>query len=204
MDANELLNEFATKDVVVKREIKLSDGNVTLLINTDLSDSKALREIISATEKAGKTSKVSAFLPSVEVRTIEEKCEAMESLLAGDALLFCDRTYAINARKYEKRAIAEPPTETVMRGPREGFIEDLKTNLSLVKRRLRTPALAVEKMRIGRISSTTVAMVYLSTVASPKMIEMVRRRLRSVDIDCVTDSYYLRPLIEEHPYSIFS
>lgn len=61
MDANELLNEFATKDVVVKREIKLSDGNVTLLINTDLSDSKALREIISATEKAGKTSKVSAF-----------------------------------------------------------------------------------------------------------------------------------------------
>lgn len=69
----------------------------------------------------------------------------MESLLAGDALLFCDRTYAINARKYEKRAIAEPPTETVMRGPREGFIEDLKTNLSLVKRRLRTPALAVEK-----------------------------------------------------------
>ena len=127
MDANELLNEFATKDVVVKREIKLSDGNVTLLINTDLSDSKALREIISATEKAGKTSKVSAFLPSVEVRTIEEKCEAMESLLAGDALLFCDRTYAINARKYEKRAIAEPPTETVMRGPREGFIEDLKT-----------------------------------------------------------------------------
>lgn len=204
MDANELLNEFATKDVVVKREIKLSDGNVTLLINTDLSDSKALREIISATEKAGKTSKVNAFLPSVEVRTIEEKCEAMESLLAGDALLFCDRTYAINARKYEKRAIAEPPTETVMRGPREGFIEDLKTNLSLVKRRLRTPALAVEKMRIGRISSTTVAMVYLSTVASPKMIEMVRRRLRSVDIDCVTDSYYLRPLIEEHPYSIFS
>lgn len=204
MDANELLNEFATKDVVVKREIKLSDGNVTLLINTDLSDSKALREIISATEKTGKTSKVSAFLPSVEVRTIEEKCEAMESLLAGDALLFCDRTYAINARKYEKRAIAEPPTETVMRGPREGFIEDLKTNLSLVKRRLRTPALAVEKMRIGRISSTTVAMVYLSTVASPKMIEMVRRRLRSVDIDCVTDSYYLRPLIEEHPYSIFS
>ena len=204
MDANELLNEFATKDVVVKREIKLSDGNVTLLINTDLSDAKALREIISATEKAGKTSKVSAFLPSVEVRTIEEKCEAMESLLAGDALLFCDRTYAINVRKYEKRAIAEPPTETVMRGPREGFIEDLKTNLSLVKRRLRTPALAVEKMRIGRISSTTVAMVYLSTVASPKMIEMVRRRLRSVDIDCVTDSYYLRPLIEEHPYSIFS
>ena len=91
-----------------------------------------------------------------------------------------------------------------MRGPREGFIEDIKTNLSLVKRRLRTPALAVEKMRIGRISSTTVAMVYLSTVASPKMIEMVRRRLRSVDIDCVTDSYYLRPLIEEHPYSIFS
>lgn len=57
MDANELLNEFATKDVVVKREIKLSDGNVTLLINTDLSDSKALREIISATEKAGKRAK---------------------------------------------------------------------------------------------------------------------------------------------------
>ena len=90
-----------------------------------------------------------------------------------------------------------------MRGPREGFIEDVKTNLSLIERRLKSPALAVEKTTIGRISQTAVAMVYLSNVADPEVVNAVREKLKKIDIDALTDSHYIQPYLEERPFSIF-
>ena len=94
--------------------------------------------------------------------------DCINKLLNGDMLLCVegDARYAvINARSYTTRAIMEPPTETVMRGPREGFIEDLKTNLSLLERRLKTPDLAIDRMEIGRRTKTNVAVCYLNSVA---------------------------------------
>ena len=72
-------------------------------------------------------------------------------MLDGDAVVFLDKVpgmIVVNARMWEKRAVTEPPTETVVRGPREGFIEDFKTNITLVEKRLRTKSLAVEKFKV--------------------------------------------------------
>lgn len=209
MKAENLLSQFATKDNIATRDVKVGKNTYKLLFNTELSDSEIIREVIKAlsvyskrTESAQEVKDSVLFASETEI--IEEESEAMESLLSGDLLLFIgEEVIRINTRKYDKRSVEEPPTETVMRGPREGFIEDLKTNLGLIERRLRTPALGIERFRIGRVSSTNVAMVYISTVATPGLIDEVRRRLNTIDIDCLVDSHYLQPLLEDHPFSIF-
>ncbi len=208
MNAQKFLSQFATKENIVERSVKAGGKDCVLLFNAELTDAEVIRGVIKAlqrSEKATLTELSERTLYASETEKLDDEAEAMEALLSGDVLLFFgEDVLRINARKYDKRSIEEPPTETVMRGPREGFIEDVKTNIGLIERRLRTPALAVEKMRIGRVSSTTVALVYISTIASPQLIDDVRARLKNIDIDCLVDSHYLQPLLEDHPYSIFA
>ena len=182
-----------------------------MLYNPDLTDSLLTGQIVRALEKCeDKKPTADALLESVvyiaESEVIYDAAEVQKSILGGDAVVIVDGTdgYLIcSVKKWDKRAIAEPPTSTVMRGPREGFIEDVKTNLSLIERRLKSPSLAVEKMTIGRLSQTTVALVYLADVASPEVVNAVRDKLKKIDIDALADSHYIQPYLEERPFSIF-
>ena len=77
----------------------------------------------------------------------------------GDIVMFVDGEdvgYMFSLRKPEKRAIGEPPSSSVLKGPREGFIEEIKTNLSLMRRRIKSPDLVVKTFQVGRYSSNTV------------------------------------------------
>ncbi len=182
-----------------------------MLYNPDLTDSLLTGQIVRALEKCeDKKPTADALLESVvyiaESEVIYDAAEVQKSILGGDAVVIVDGTdgYLIcSVKKWDKRAIAEPPTSTVMRGPREGFIEDVKTNLSLIERRLKSPSLAVEKMTIGRLSQTTVALVYLADVAAPEVVNAVRDKLKKIDIDALADSHYIQPYLEERPFSIF-
>lgn len=209
MNAEKILSQFATQNNIAVRDIKVEKAVYKLLFSPELTDPLALRSVIKSLQRFGGTASSpeeikNAILHVSEADIIDDEAEGIECMLSGDALLFArESVLKINVRKYDKRSVAEPPTETVMRGPREGFIEDLKTNLGLIQRRLRTPALGIEKCRVGRVSSTTVALVYISTIASPQLIDEVRKRLNKIDIDCLIDSHYLQPLLEDHPFSIF-
>lgn len=182
----------------------------TLLFQPDLTDAVVLRTALLALERAtGKIKSVDDVVKTVlttgECKPIEEENVAA-TITAGDAVLAVEglQPVMLAARAYEVRAVAEPPTETVTRGPREGFIEDIKTNLSLLERRLKTPDFKIERFVVGRQSNTAVALVYLSSIADPKVIDRVRKKINAIDIDAVIDSYYVQEAVSEHPYSIFA
>ena len=209
--ADDILRAFATPETIVKRAFKTKYREGAVLYKPDLTDSLLTGQIVRALEKCeDKKPTADALLESVvyiaESEVIYDAAEVQKSILGGDAVVIVDGTdgYLIcSVKKWDKRAIAEPPTSSVMRGPREGFIEDVKTNLSLIERRLKSPSLAVEKMTIGRLSQTTVALVYLADVASPEVVNAVRDKLKKIDIDALTDSHYIQPYLEERPFSIF-
>lgn len=209
--ADDILRAFATPETIVKRAFKTKYREGAVLYKPDLTDSLLTGQIVRALEKCeDKKPTADALLESVvyiaESEVIYDAAEVQKSILGGDAVVIVDGTdgYLIcSVKKWDKRAIAEPPTSTVMRGPREGFIEDVKTNLSLIERRLKSPSLAVEKMTIGRLSQTTVALVYLADVAAPEVVNAVRDKLEKIDIDALTDSHYIQPYLEERPFSIF-
>lgn len=124
----------------------------------------------------------------------------------GDVALLIendDNAYIYSLRSPEKRTPTEPPTESVMKGPREGFIEELKTNLSLIRRRLKTPALNVKMLKVGRYSSTSVAILHLDGIADKKIVQEITDKICAIDIDGVIDSAYVLSYLRPQKHSFF-
>ena len=111
---------------------------------------------------------------------------------------------AFGIQGYDGRSVSEPAGESNERGSREGFIEKLRPNLALVRRRFKSADLTFEMVNFGVKSRTDGALVYLRGAVSPELLEEVRRRLSQVKIDVVLESGYLQPFLDAKPLSIFS
>ena len=147
-----------------------------------------------------------SFALSAEVKTAETLAEACKACLMGDMVLMADgleELLYINSKGFATRAISEPQTETVVRGPREGFTETLRVNTSLIRRKLRTPNLRMDTMILGERSNTLICLAYLDNVANPALIGEVKKRLRTIDVDAVMYSGEIEEFIEDSPFSVF-
>jgi len=132
--------------------------------------------------------------------------DLLDNLLAGATILLVDgskEALVINPGKRESRAVDEPATEAIVRGPREGFNENVNVSIALIRRRIKVPDLCVEKFVIGDKSKTDIYVVYIKSVANPKLIEEIRERLGRIKTDAILESGYIEQFIEDNPYSIF-
>ncbi len=139
-------------------------------------------------------------------KVISEMTVAVKEVLSGNAMLFVDglnKAFSISAKKFEMRAVSEPPTATVVKGPREGFVEDIETNISLLRRKLKTTKLVFKKTQVGKYSDTTVAVCYIDGVVQKGLVEKIVKRLKTIQIDAVLDSSYITEFLGEHPTSLF-
>jgi spore germination protein len=145
-------------------------------------------------------------LPVAQQSVIQSMDEALAGILDGEALLLVDgepRMLALSISTFEKRSIQEAPNESVIRGPREAFIEDLDTNLTLLRRRLKTEVFKTELLHLGTKTQTSVAIVYLEGICSPQLLDEVRRRLNQIEMDAVLGSSYIEEMIDDNPFSPF-
>ena len=207
-----ITGEFATPENIVTHEFKCGKVSGAVLVNPDLSSAETVRAVIFALENcAEKLDTLEDFeryaIFEYDITVSDDVNDCLNRLLNGDILLCIEndsRYAAINARSYTTRGVTEPPTETVMRGPREGFIEDLKTNLSMLERLIKTPHIALERMKICSRTARNLTVSYLKSVAAPHVVKRIKARLKKIDLDGIVDSHYLVPYIEEKPYSLFT
>jgi len=139
-----------------------------------------------------------------EVYSMEQ---VVQGVLSGEAAVFVDGypvAVLAGARGWKSRGVEEPDTEAVVRGPREGFVETLSTNTALLRRKIKNPNLKMERLSIGRQTHTDVAVTYLKGVANNKIVEEVKRRLKSIDTDAILESGYIEAFIEDAPFSPFA
>lgn len=148
-----------------------------------------------------------AFITIGHIRRANTLEVVIDSFLTGETALLvdgCDEALIISTRGWSTRAVEKPETEVVVRGPREGFTETLRTNTVLLRRRLRTPNLVIETMKIGRHTRTDVSIAYIRGIVNPSLVEEVKRRLSRIEIDAVLESGYIEEFIEDAPFSPFS
>ncbi|HPU41165.1 MAG TPA: spore germination protein, partial [Acetivibrio clariflavus] len=130
----------------------------------------------------------------------------VDAIICGDVVFFLDgydEALVIRANDWEKRAITEPESERLMRGPREGFTESLETNLVLLRRRIKCPLFKTEFRVIGQRTRTKVCVCYISDIVSLNILNELRRRLDDINIDGIIDSGYIQELIRDEPFSPF-
>ena len=148
--------------------------------------------------------KKTALFPELkEQKNLTEICK---EILDGNSLLLVDGVtigLIVGAKLIPVRAVMEPPTDIAVKGPREGFIEDVKTNMALIRKRLKTPDLRFETVRLGKRSDTMVTLCWLEGTANPSVKEEVSQKLQSVQLDCVPDSSYVAAILSPRKHSVF-
>ena len=127
-------------------------------------------------------------------------------IMSGFCVVLLDGVPAglgIGMQGYNFRSVGEPSGETMQRGSREGFVEVIRINMSMVRRRMKTPRLRFEMLQVGTVSRTDVALCYLDGAVSPHILGDVRRKLQHCPLTSVLESGYLQPFLESRP-ALFS
>lgn len=144
---------------------------------------------------------------SGDVKTLVSLPDAVRECLSGCVLVYaegCAAVLSASVKGWEKRGVTEPQSETVVRGPREGFTENLRTNTALIRRKIKSASLRMLNLSAGRKTATDICLVYLDGVADPKVIDTVRYRIENLDVDSILDSGYIEEYIEDAPFSPFA
>lgn len=131
------------------------------------------------------------------------KCQ----IASGDVGLIIDGAedyFVLSLRDYKTRGITEPPVSTVLRGPREGFVEDMKVNMTMLRRRFKTSDLVFDLMQVGKYSGTQIAIAYLDGVADKNIVDKIKQRISEINCDGIVDSSYIARYIEDNKHSLFN
>lgn len=129
-----------------------------------------------------------------------------ENLLAGNTVFLidgCDKFFTVLTKNDEGRSIEEPTSQTVIRGPKDGFTEKIKKNILLIRERIRNKNLKIENFTIGSITKTRVSLMYINKIARDEIVQEVRDRLSQIEIDGILESGYIEELIKDDRYTIF-
>ena len=140
-----------------------------------------------------------------DVAKAQRLSDMLRGIMYGDTVLLLEgsrEALVINTKGWRTRGISEPQNERVLAGPREGFDEAAMLNLAMIRRRLLTPDLCIEMLRVGRRSDTLVFMCYLGSLASPRTVKELKSRISKIDIDGILDSNYIAEHIRDHKGSL--
>ena len=146
------------------------------------------------------------FLKNKEKKKLNNFKEVFSNISQGNAAFFMEGTpvaIACETRKLELREIQEPQSEIALRGARDGFLEELSINCSLLRKRIRVPQLWFEEIEIGTLSKTRVAVGYIKSLASDELVKEVISRLEKIDIDSLQESGVLEEYIRDNHWTIF-
>lgn len=145
-------------------------------------------------------------LTAGDVGEVDELGELLSRMLSGDAIVLLDGCAAglsVEAVGWEDRPVGEPTSQAVVRGPMEAFTENIRTNTSLLRRRIKDPRLWLETRQIGTVTRTDVSIMYLKQIADEEVVNEVRRRLDKIDIDGILESGYIEEFIQDKTLTPF-
>ncbi|MGO4546361.1 spore germination protein [Paenibacillus sp. 2TAB23] len=207
----------SSADLIV-RELKDADSvnsQLAIVYLEGLVDQKQLSELMEAL--IAENSRFSSFsdnpanhlngiIPMGGINEVNTVGSLLTAILCGEAVVIIDGltgAITVSIQGGVRRSVEEPSTQTVIRGPKEAFTEEISTNIALIRRKLRTPELRIENRTIGRYTQTKVAVIYIEGLANPEVLEELFTRLDSIDTDSVLESGYIEEFIQDKTFTPF-
>ncbi|MGO4546435.1 spore germination protein [Paenibacillus sp. 2TAB23] len=142
-----------------------------------------------------------------EVCVLNDWDSIILSVLSGNTVIFVENSIEAvsgNTKGGEQRSITEPSTQVVIRGPKEGFTESIGTNVSLVRRRIKSANLRLEPFKLGIHTQTSVAIMYIQGTVDDKLVQEIRNRIQNIQIEALAGSEHLEELIQDQRMTPFS
>ncbi|MFA8437889.1 spore germination protein [Pueribacillus sp. YX66] len=189
--------------------------DITFIMCIGLVDSNALNNVIyerfvyffkHITKEKVSEQDVIHHLYAPGITRIYYENEAIEKIFSGQLLVYFQKEnmfFTIDISDRPQRSTEETNTEVAIKGPRDNFIEDLSTNIALIRKRLRTNSLALKKYTVGKRTQTEVAILYIKDIANGEQLQELEKRIKEINIDGVFSGRQFHELILEKPFSFF-
>ncbi|CRK82499.1 spore germination protein KA [Neobacillus massiliamazoniensis] len=188
------------------RSIRFNQLDGLIFFIESLTDLQRIQnEIIQPIEEK-REGTVDKVITSLEITKKTDFSEVPFALIQGNCVLVFEGTgeaFVVNVTAVNKRSILEPENEGVIRGAHDGFIEDLMTNLYLVRKRIRNPNLVVRYYQIGKETKTKLALLYMQDLANPDLIMEVDHRIDSITMDTTISPGFIAEMIQDNSFSLF-
>jgi len=206
-----------SSDLIIRKETITRQNFVFAVIHIDgISDhQKISTDIIEKllNHQHGHKRKTNS-LPAIEkiLSVSGLKCQSsytslLSDLLFGETILLIDNetSYLVFSTKMppSREIPSEPSTQTVIRGPKDSFTENLRTNTGLIRQRIQHPALRIHSMKIGEITRTDVALFFIKGHTDENLIKEVKHRLAAINTNAILDSSYIEKSIKNNQMTVF-
>jgi spore germination protein len=221
-NTNNLKNMLDNPDDLVIREFTLGQNcacaivYIDGLIDRDLVQNSLLESLQNIADSQDQPEEIEIttvfndiYEKFVSITTLEKGYtleDVSNAILSGNTTLYIDGMATVllmDTMGGETRAIEQPETETLVRGPRVAFVENLGTNLSLLRRNIQAPNLRLKTHKIGRRSRKSLVVAYVDGIVNPALLKEVDRRLKTMDMDDAPESGYIEQYIEDSFLSPF-
>ena len=188
------------------RSIRFNRVDGLIVYLESLSDEQKIQKEIIQPLEENKAGIVEEIITSVEIAKKSVLSQLPQSLVQGNCVLMFEggaEAFVVDVAAEYKRNISEPVNEGVVRGPHDGFIENLNTNLYLVRKRIENPDLVVRYYWVGKKAKTKLALLYMQDLANPDLVKEVDHRLCSIATDTMFSPGFITEFIEDKPFSLF-
>ncbi len=196
-------NIFKNSFDIVVRTIKTKKGNICFvgidgLVEKSLLDRDVIKPLINITKKDD----ISNIIHISQLEVIDISLNFINSVLDGNQVIMCEndeKIYVVDLKNWAQRAIERPDAEATIRGPKESFVETLKVNTSMLRRKIKNSNFVIENLRMGKQSKTLIAICYIDGIVNKKVLEELKIRLNKIDTDAILETGSIEQYIEDRP-----
>lgn len=212
IDQAELIKQFDNCADIRFQTLAFPASNVLLITCEAMTDNSLFNEVVvprlkavcDKTEQFDEASLLQKLhLP--QIQKIENLQDAVTNVFNGFVLIYINRLKILLASNIESKPNRNPEEtnlEVLIKGPRDNFIEDLGVNIALIRKRLPTNSLSVEKLTIGSRSKTKVAILYFNDIADLSILKQIKQQLSAIDTDVILSGELLLERLNKASYFI--
>ena len=194
---SELINSYVLKPLMLRNSANTYELDEDRIISEAKTNNITIRKVKKFDIKDYILEKL---IPENNVKAVSSFDEIINDVNSGNCALFIDTidiVFDIDVKGFEKRVIDTPQTETVIKGPQEGFVENLRTNTSSLRRIINNEGLIIENIEVGNITKTKCAICYMKDIANSDLVAEVKYRINNIKVDSMISSGELEQLISD-------
>ncbi|WP_404442215.1 spore germination protein [Sutcliffiella horikoshii] len=193
-------------------EMKRNDSSILFIYLKNLVDFNEINQTILPTiinltsDRSVNLAELLYQLPTTRATLTGDMEDVINKLLDGYVFLFtseAEQGLLINVTKKVERSLEKAETESLVFGPKISFTESLSTNISIIRQNIISEDLCTEKMVVGKKNETEIRIVYLKGMADEDIVQSIREKINSLQVNDILDTSVLAQLIEDNSYSIF-
>ena len=192
---SQIMDDFILKPLMLRNKNNLYDGSQNKVVSEAIANNITVRKV-----KKFDLAKYlnDCLMPQNSVKKITSFSEAANGINSGNCVLFVDTlalAFDIEVKGFMQRSVDSPNNEIVIKGPHEAFVENIRTNTSLIRRIVNNENLIIENLEVGKITKTKCAVCYIQNVTNPDLVNEVKYRLNNLEIDSLLSAGELEQLI---------